>query len=859
MVKLWEFLKKDFNPKYIQTGILASYALVARELYTYEKSHLFTLAMVLFSILVDQGVSYWEDRKFRLSLTPVIIGLGISLLIDTNHLWVYLFAVLAANLSKILIKIDGKHIYNPGAFGVAFTLLFFNNYVSGNLNLFNGDILTSSIFFGLGLANVIYARMYKMSLYWLLFFLAINVCAEIYQDAIWQVPLLIMLNPSFIIFTFHMISDPRTVPIKQVWVVALIYAVIDFILRVNKYPNSFYHAVIIGQSILVLYSILRKYEFGLRKAAPVFVMALFIFQVVNLHYQHPAIIQHRYPAHIKNRVKLMPVNDKLGINFVHTDPPEMVKDLSLARTYLFHGSVNVGDFNNDGWQDFFVVNSYNLYPNHLYLNNKGKGFIESAQKWNIAIYPSDPQDGGLYFNVSSTVFDYDGDGDQDIYISRIGCDLLYKNLGDKFELVADDIFCKNSKYAFPFDYDKDGDFDLLLLRYLPKEHILTRSELFIEPPANSYDAQNGTRNYILINEDGKFRKHEDPVISSDTRYSFDATIIDPYSDGDFYLALVNDFGTNRYYQINNNYKLNENIYEKDRRNSMNIHSHYQTNETLPEVYISNIYLKDMLVRGNFLYKAKTKTNSRNIAYKMNVNKCGWAWGGVFNDYNLDGYNDIYITNGLLSIDRFKNLNQNNQSYSFVLYKNFSQSQLELLGVPRKDFNQRDDILWLLLAAASFQKDCLFIYDPQSKEYINVGSESGITESWDGRSVATIDYDNDGDLDVIVAMQNGKLKFLQNTINDAQDKNWIGLKLNSKNYSNKLGTKIMIEQGNDIYRKEFIYGKSGFLSQSDPRVHFGLKSNEDVLITIILPGKNEFTFKQKTPVGKYYEFDLDSIK
>ena len=857
MENIINYIKTNINPKYSQAAILTGYALVAREFYNFEKSHFFTIMIIAFSILIDQLISYAINKKFRLNLTPVIIGLACSLLIDTSHLWVYLVAVLASHISKLIFKVDNKHIYNPAAFGVAFSLLFFNDLVSGNLNLFNGDAITSGLFFMFGLFNVVYARMYKISLFWLLFFLILNIGNNLIEGALWQVPLLIMLNPSFLIFTFHMISDPKTIPNKKIWLVALVYAIIDFILRTNKYPNSFFYSIILGQSLIVLFNKVSLPKNKLSKLFPISIIAIFSYKLITLHYQHPDIIQHKYPKYI-NKVYFKEANKKLGINFKHKDPDRIINDMTLARTYVFNGSVAIGDINNDGWKDFFVVTSDSNQPNHLYLNNKGKGFIEVAKKWGVDLYKGDPKSRNLFFNVSSTLFDYDNDGDLDLYISRIGCDLLYENKGSSFSLKEDKLFCKNTKYAFPFDYDNDGDFDLLLIRYLPKNYLLTEDEVDIEPPQNSFDAQNATKNLILINNNKELTIHEDQYISEDSRYSFDATIIDPYNNGKFYLALINDFGTNRYYDMSDNYKIKEDLYENDRRNSMNVHSHFQTNETRPEVYISNIFMKDFYIRGNFLYKIKENNYSYDIANKNNVNKCGWAWGGVFNDYNLDGYNDLYVTNGLLSLDKFKNLNQNNQSYSFVLYKNFSKSQLQLLGVHRKDFSERDNTFWALLAAASFQKDCLFIYDPKEKEYINVSDESGIKTPWDGRSVGAIDYDNDGDLDLIVAMQNQELKFLENTVNDLGDKNWIGIDLQSKNFTNKIGTKVIITQGKNTYRKEFTYGKSGLMSRSDERIHFGLISNEDVEITIVFPDQRNFSFKRKVPIKKYYTFNLDLI-
>ena len=847
-------IRKYIDPKYLQVSILFSYAIVAREFYSFEKEHTLTLAIVAFSIFMDQAISYYLDRKFRFNLTPFIIGLACSLLINSEFLYVYLIAVIVSNLSKLVFRLDKKHIYNPAAFGVAFSLLFLGDSVTGNLNLFNGDLKVSALFFTLGAINVLYARMYKMSFYWLLFYLIINLGNMFLTNNVWQLPVLIMLNPGFIIFTFHMISDPRTLPSKKIWLVGLVYAGLDFIFRYNKIPNGFFYAVILGQSIFALFEskTLNKYKW-----LPITVITLFSMKLISMKIEHPHIVQHKYPPHLK-KVLFERANEKVGVTFKHSDEESVWKDETMAKTYLFNAGIAVGDINNDGWEDFIAINSDDTKDNHLYINNKGKGFFEEANKWGVARYLGDPVDENLYYSVSPTLFDADNDGDLDLYISRVGCDLYYENTGNKFELKNDRVFCENSKYAFPFDYDKDGDFDLLLIRYLQQGYKLTKEEIIVPQPNNSYDASNGSRNYIILNTPEGWKVHEDKYFSEDTRFSFDATIFDPYNDGRYVLSVVNDFGTNVYYDMNNNYKIITNLFEKDRRNSMSVHSHYQTNEDKPELYISNIYLQYFHTRGNFVYKVKSNDYTYNVAHESNLYKCGWAWGGVYADYNLDGYNDIYVTNGLYSNPKFKTLNSNNQAYSFVLYKNFSRSQFELLGVDTKKMDPVMRSFWLVQATASFQKDCLFIYDYKEKKYINVAEESGISKDWDGRAVAKIDYDKDGDLDLIVSAQNQELNFLENKSNDNNEKKWIGFELLSNNFTDKLGTKMIIWQDKDRYQQEFYYGKSGLMSRSDPRLHFGLKSDKELTIQIQIPGREMIELKRKFKLKTYHKLDLDNL-
>ena len=806
-----------------QVFALSSYAYCALVFFNYENTLINVLLSVIFSLLLDQAIAKFFYKKNRFSGTPIIIALAVNILLKTDQLWLYFVIITIATLSKIVfLDPKGKHIFNPAAFGVVFSLLFLNVFSTSNLNLFNGSMEISLAFVVVGLIVSTIAKMWQVSVLWVILFFSVNMIESTYTGIYWKLLVLITLNPSFIIFTFHMITDPVTTPNKnkkEMLIFILLLAIFESLFRINETPNSPFFSLIMTQSLFV----------GIKYRKIVYIILPFLLLGYSIHvYRMPdSIPEVIIPEESSGELIFKDASSK--INFEHKEHDLiLLKKNETVRGHSFYPGISVGDVNNDGYQDFFITNSKKGFRNGLFINDGKGSFNNKAKEWGVEYTYN--LNNKLDYKISSTLFDYDNDGDLDLYISNKECDSLYENVGDKFNLVNNKIKCSTTQFAYPLDYDNDGDLDLLLLSYMEvgvDEN--DKPNMYIVSPDSMQSATNGPKNILLENKGNNvFVENLNTQFSKDNSFSFDVAIF--LDNKKEVLGIANDFGTNYYF--NNNEVID--IIKKDTRNSMSISQGYFTNNENPMVYISNIYVRTYKQEGNFLY-----IDNENRAEEFGVKKCGWAWGSVFGDFNLDGSNDLYVTNGYISVEEYKNLGGN--TYEYMIKNSFTSEQRAWLGADSSFLNT-------ISVDAGYQKDCYYQYNREKRVFQNIATVSGIKDTWDGRAVVKIDYDNDGDLDLLITTQNDKLRFFENISNK---NNWIGF--NFKDKIKYIGAVFLVKQGDNEYRELYDYGKTGLMAQSDRRVHFGLINTDKVDLIIKMKNGGELLINN-IEIGKYHNIE-----
>lgn len=279
-----------------------------------------------------------------------------------------------------------------------------------------------------------------------------------------------------------------------------------------------------------------------------------------------------------------------------------------------------------------------------------------------------------------------------------------------------------------------------------------------------------------FNSDNKLYKNngdETFTLISDTNLSgssnsLSAISIDVNNDGFLDLYVANDFDKNNFLHINQNgtgfidsavqYGI------EDPFDGMGLAICDFDNNGLFELLISNIKENGFYVKtGNNTYDNK--------ALEYGISDTDWAWGAVFSDFDLDGFEDFFITTGFTGGGQFdhyfKNILNNNSRI-------FSEEPITQAG----------------------------------------GIEASLS-----RSTVSFDYDNDGDLDLVVTDFIGNLFFYENT--NANNNSWTKIKLIGT-VSNKdaLGSKVEITTDNNSKQYRFYQG-AGYQSQSLQPVHFGL--------------------------------------
>jgi enediyne biosynthesis protein E4 len=501
-----------------------------------------------------------------------------------------------------------------------------------------------------------------------------------------------------------------------------------------------------------------------------------------------------------------------GIHFVHRRPTFDPKIASIEPHVAALGaSVSVTDFDGDGWPDLYFTNSRFAEPNALYRNRGDGTFEEVAVSTGLADL-NRPGDG---VSMGAVWGDFDNDGREDVLVYRYGYLALFRNVdGRHFEDVTGQAGLRrwvNSNGAIWLDYDRDGLLDLYVTAYFRDVdlwHLATTRIMH-----NSFEfATNGGKNLLFHNlGGGKLEDVTDRVGVGSTRWTLAAASADFNGDGwpDIYLA--NDYGPEELYLNDHGrrFVLTTAGLESESKSGMSVALGDAFNRGRLDAFVTNISERGYLFQNNNLrVNEMAKTGRfRNVA-EGEIADAGWAWGAQFGDLNNDGANELFVANGFISADREK-------SYWYAMSK--------IAGANARFFE--DAATWPPFGNASLSG-----YEP-SRVYLNrgvagwvdVAKKVGVTDLYDGRAVVLADLSNRGAVDVIVANQN-QPAVLYRDYPDSTN-HWIALKLvGTRSNRSAIGAEVVLESG-DLTQRRIVDGGSGFASQNDRRLHFGLGSRE----------------------------------
>ena len=545
------------------------------------------------------------------------------------------------------------------------------------------------------------------------------------------------------------------------------------------------------------------------------------------------------------------VAKQAGINFTH-HPPQLDPKLNhiMPEIAAMGASVSVVDFDRDGWNDFYVTDSGENMPNHLYHNNHDGTFTDVAAQMGVA----DLNKTGTGASMGAIWGDFDGDGWEDLLVYKWGKSELFHNDGGKgFTRVTDKAGLPawaNINSAVWLDYDRDGHLDLLLCGYYPEDVDLWHLKNTRMMPDSFEYAQNGGRKYLLRNKgDGTFEDVTARVGLNSHRWTLAAVAADLRGTGYPDIVLSNDYGITEYF-LNHEGKSFEEVSSKvmyyDKfgtgpKSGMNASIGDVLNQNQFALYISNISEQGQLIQGNNLWireqtkdeggRMKDDANSHssfilhpsslpkyaNMAHDMGVELGGWSFGAQFGDLNNDGNLDLYLTNGYISADRDK-------SYWYDFGK-VSGGNTAIIS---------DAANWPALnnrSHSGYQPKCVWLNDGAGK-FTEVAQQVGATDRYDGRSVALADLWNRGQLDVIVANQRGPLLIYKNNV--VPENQWVEFDLDGKwkmekgegflpSYLSPIGAQISLTWNGQTQLQE-VLGGSGFCAQNQRRLHFGLGKN-----------------------------------
>jgi len=503
-----------------------------------------------------------------------------------------------------------------------------------------------------------------------------------------------------------------------------------------------------------------------------------------------------------------------------------------------NNGVAIGDFNGDGFDDFYVCQPSGL-PNRLY-RNRGDGTFEDFTEVSGL---------GLLDGTASALFaDFTNTGTQDLLVVRTNGPLLFLNRGGgKFELKPDAFqFAKPPSGTFTgvaaADYNRDGLLDIYFCLYAYYQGLSQYTH-----PKPYYDAQNGPPNFLLRNRgDGTF---EDVTESSgmnqnNNRFSFACGWCDYDNDGWPDLYVANDFGRKNFYRNNRNGAFTDIAHEagvEDYGAGMSVSWFDSDNDGRQDLYVTDMWSaagKRVTSQDSFLpgvdtnirqvYQKHASGNSLfqnaddarhfvNATAKANVAMGGWSWSGDAWDFDHDGYNDLYVTAGFIS-------GANHQNLSSFFWRQIVARSLDT-GSGSKDYELawntineliRSDYTW-----NGYERSVFFLNN-RNGSFSEVAGALGLDFADDSRAFALADFDHDGRLEIVLKNRNApQLRILHNELNAIGNSVIFRLK-GRKSNRDGIGAVVTVE-ADSLRQVKSIQAGSGFLSQHTKELSFGLGS------------------------------------
>ena len=516
----------------------------------------------------------------------------------------------------------------------------------------------------------------------------------------------------------------------------------------------------------------------------------------------------------------------------------------LDYLYYYNGAgVAVGDINNDDLVDVFFTANQN--KNKLFLNKGNFVFEDITETAGVA--------GSADWNTGTVMADVNGDGFLDIYVCAVvgihglkGANELYINNGDNtFTEEAEKYGLNFQNYSTTvafFDYDNDDDLDMYLLNHaVHSQNSFGKAEIRYKRDEKSGDK--------LLRNDGEVFtdvSEEAGIFGGANGYGLGVATQDFNNDGFVDLYISNDFHEDDYYYLNQG----DGTFKEQLKNNFGKTSRFSMGNDVADINhdgLADILTLDMTPDEEAILKASVGDETvdmlnmrtqklgyhhqyaRNMlqvnggdnfsetALMSGLSATDWSWSALFCDFDQDGEQDLFISNGILKrpndLDYIKYISNDKireNLHNTNLVDNKALSMMPTGAVANRIF--------------------------QGQENLNFKDQSGIWISKDtliSTGSAYADFDNDGDIDLVTNNVNSPVTFYRNTIDSTS--NYLKLKFKYKKGNNfGIGTKV-ISYHNGIKQFKQLFTSKGFQSSSEAIIHFGYGNTKMIdSLTIIWP-------------------------
>tara|TARA_R110002096_G_scaffold337228_1_gene530592 strand:+ start:4625 stop:8080 length:3456 start_codon:yes stop_codon:yes gene_type:complete len=454
--------------------------------------------------------------------------------------------------------------------------------------------------------------------------------------------------------------------------------------------------------------------------------------------------------------------------------------------------VSVIDINQDGYDDIYLsiggMGNKSKFPNLLYINNGDLTFTESAEKYGLA-------DQGE--SIQSIFFDYDLDGDLDMYLLTGGG---FEKSAINIRPILNDGQGRNTDRLYRNDFNNE-------LGHPVYTNVSTEAGISIEGfglGVSVFDANNDkwpdiyvsndylSRDFLYINQkDGTFKEDALNYFGHTSHFSMGNDVADINNDGFLDVISVD--------------MLPEDV--KRRKLMSGVHSHDLFQIALQFGY-GHQHMRNMLQRNN-----GNRTFSE-IGQLSGVDKTDWSWAPLMADFDNDGFNDIYITNGF---------GKDITDMDFVKFRQSKASSFKDVGELKKS------VIDCLYNRPTIKVANYAYKNNGDLRFEKVTSNWGFNEESISNGAAYADFDSDGDLDLIVNNINQLAFVYKNTLREKDTINSSYIKVNllgdSKNKKG-IGAKVSLYAASN-QKIRYNQPVRGFQSSVETTLHFGLKNLQKI--------------------------------